>query len=146
MGIFNDTLAQVTTSGQNAIDKPFELPSSGLSDLVVTLTNQISTVGGVVRDSNGAPAPTATVGVFPSDKSLWRIPGMSSRRVQTAAPSRDGRYTFRGLPSGDYFVIAVDWPSADFSDGSVLTKLIPSASRITIGDGGSVAQDLRIRK
>ena len=133
----------VTTGGQNAIDKAFELPSSGLSDLLITLTNQISTVSGVVRDSNGAPAPGATVIVFPSDKSLWRIPGMSSRRVQTAAPSRDGRYSFRGLPPGDYLVVAADWASADFSDGTVLTKLIPSASRITIGDGGAVAQDLR---
>jgi S1-C subfamily serine protease len=65
---------------------------------------------------------------------------MASRRVQVAAPGRDGRYTFRGLPAGDYIVAASDWPAADFSDGNVLTVLIPSGARVTIVGGESHTQ------
>lgn len=136
-------LRSATAKGQDLVDKPFELPMSGLSDIVVTLTDQISTLTGVVRDVNGAPAPAATVAVFPTDRSLWRIPGMGSRRVQTAAPGRDGRYAFAGLPAGEYFLVACDWPSADFSDGTVLSALIGLASRISIGDGTPHTLDLR---
>ena len=69
---------------------------------------------------------------------------MGSRRVQTVAPGRDGRYTFTGLPPGDYIVAAAEWPGADFSDGAVLSTLIALGSRITIADGGTQAQDLRV--
>jgi hypothetical protein len=56
---------------------------------------------------------------------------MASRRVQTAGPQRDGRYSFYGLPDGEYYVVAPDWSAADFSDPQVLTKLMPHASRVT---------------
>ena len=137
-------LKSVTAGGQNVVDQAFDVPASGVSDVVVTITDQISTVSGFARDGDGKPAAAATVAVFPTNKALWRLPGMASRRVQTAAPGRDGRYTFLGLPSGEYFVIATDWHGADFSDGRVLTTLIPSASRMLLSDGGTQTQDLRV--
>jgi hypothetical protein len=139
------TLKSVTTNGQNAVDKAFELTAAGITDMVVTITDRITTVTGIARDGNGTAVPAATVAAFPTDKSLWRIPGMASRRVQTAAPGRDGRYTFRGLPAGEYFVVAVDWPSADFSDGNVLSKVMASGTRVTLNDGESKTQDLLVR-
>jgi hypothetical protein len=57
--------------------------------------------------------------------------------------SKTGAYTFTGLPSGDYWVIATDG-AADFSDPSVLTSLITSASRLTIADGSAQTLDLRM--
>jgi hypothetical protein len=137
-------LKSVTSGGQNIGDKPFELPPSGLSNVMVTITDRISTLSGLARDAEGRPVPAATIAVFPADKSLWRLPGMLSRRVQTAAPGRDGRYTFRGLPAGDYIVVAADWPSADFSDGDVLTRLTQSGVRVTLGDGENRTQDLPV--
>jgi hypothetical protein len=139
------TLKSVTTNGQNAVDRAFELTAAGITDMVVTITDRITTVTGIARDGNGTAVPAATVAAFPTDRSLWRIPGMASRRVQTAAPGRDGRYTFRGLPAGDYFVVAVDWPSADFSDGNVLSKIMASGTRVTLNDGESRTQDLLVR-
>jgi hypothetical protein len=89
-------LKSVTLAGQNVVDKAFELPAGGVSDMVVTITDQISTISGIARDANGQPAPKATVAAFPADKSLWRVPGMASRRVQVAAPGRDGQRPPRG--------------------------------------------------
>ena len=137
------TLKSITTGGQNAVDKIFQLPPSGISDMVVTFTEKRSSLTGAVRNADGDPGTLATVAVFPTDRGLWRLPGLASRRVQTAGPNREGRYGFYGLPEGEYYVVATEWPTADFSDPQVLTRLIPHASRITIGEGQTISQDLR---
>jgi hypothetical protein len=60
------------------------------------------------------------------------------------ASSRDGRYAFPGLPAGEYFVAAVDAPTATISESKSLTRFIAAASRVVIGDGESKVQDLRV--
>jgi hypothetical protein len=137
-------LKSVTAAGQNLADRAFDLGAGGLSDVVVTITDRPTMLSGQVRDAGGQPGTRATVAVFPVDRTLWRLPGMASRRVQTAAPSRDGRFTFRGLPSGDYYVVAVDWPTADFSDAQVLTTIIQHAAKVTLLDGESRTQDVTL--
>ena len=137
------TLKSVTAGEQNAVDKPIDVTANGITDLVVTITDQVSTLTGTARDANGQSAPQATVAVFPADKSLWPPPGVASRRIQTAAPGRDGRYSFRGLPAGEYFVVAADWP-ADFSDTKVLATLVSAVSRVTMSGGEIKTQDVRV--
>jgi hypothetical protein len=136
-------LKSVTAGTQNAADKLFELTSAGITDLIVTITDKVSALVGTARDGNGQVEPTATVAVFPADKTLWAPPGMASRRVQTTAPARDGRYGFRGLPAGEYLVVATDWP-ADFSDNKVLATLMTDAVRVVIAEGGTSSQDVRV--
>lgn len=137
-------LKSVTAGGQNIVDKAFDLSASGLTDIVVTITDQISTVSGTVRDASGTASDAAIVVVYPADRSLWKLPSLASRRVQTTLPGRDGRFTFRGLPAGDYIVAAVDWSGADLSDPRVLTAIMADGSRVTIADGDSRTQDLRV--
>jgi len=136
-------LKSVTAGGQNAADKPFELTPNGITDLVVTITDKVSIITGTARDANGQVEPMATVAVFPADKTLWAPPGMASRRIQTVAAGRDGRYAFRGLPAGDYLVVATDW-LADFSDNKVLATLMADAARVTIAEGDIKSQDVRV--
>jgi hypothetical protein len=138
------TIKSATLAGQDVLDKPFDVTPSGVADIVVTISDQISTLIGTARDGAGEPVKLASVAVFPVDVSLWRLPGMASRRVRAAPLGPDGRYAFSGLPAGDYYVVAVDWPGADFSDPTVLRALIGSASRVTIGEGTSHSQDLRV--
>ncbi len=137
-------LKSVTTGGRDALDRSIEVTVAGVDDIVVTITNRVSTLTGIVRTASGQPAVAATVAVFPTDQSFWRLPEMAFERIWTAAPGRDGRYTFRGLPPGEYLVVAADWPTADFADGGVLTALASSATRVAIGDGESRTQDLRV--
>jgi len=137
-------LKSVTSGGQDALDRAFQLGPSGVSDMVVTISNRISTVTGLARDAEGKAVASAAVAIFPTDKSLWRLPGMQSRRMVTAAPDRSGRFTFRGLPAGDYFVVAADWPSQDFSDANVLSALIQHAQRVSLTEGESRSLDLRV--
>ena len=137
-------LKSVLVDGRDAADRPVELTAAGLDNVVVTLTSRRTSISGTVRANDLTIASGVTVVVFPTDKSLWRQPGMASRRVQTAAPGRDGRFAFPTLPAGDYFLAAPAWPAADFSDGAVLSRLIPSATRVTLSEGQAMSQDVRV--
>ena len=99
---------------------------------------------GLARDAEGRAVASSVVAMFPTDKTLWRLPGMQSRRMVTTAPDRGGRFTFKGLPAGDYFVVAADWPSQDLSDANVLLALIQHAQRLTLSEGESRTLDLRV--
>jgi hypothetical protein len=112
--------------------------------MVVTISNRVSTVTGLARDVDGKAVASSVVAIFPTDRGLWRLPGMQSRRMVTTAPNRDGRFTFTGLPSGEYFVVAADWPSQDFADADVLKTLIQHAQKLTLGDGERRTLDLRV--
>jgi hypothetical protein len=134
----------ITAGGRDAIDRPFELTSAGVSDVVITMTNRPTRLTGVARDTDGnAAAPGTVVAVFPTDKSLWPQPGMQSRRMVNAAPDRDGRFAFTGLPPGEYYLVAADWPSREFADADVLSALIPHAQRMTLAEAETRHHDLR---
>ena len=138
----------VLVGAQDAADVPVELPEGGLDNIVVTLTQKISRVSGIVRGPGDKPVTNATVGVFPMDRTMWRRVGMQSRRTQTYAPRRDGMYIISGLPAGEYYVVATEGEVPDFSDPVVLNSLIPSALKITLAAGEQKTADLRaaIRK
>jgi hypothetical protein len=128
--------------GQDALDVPVQLPANGGAPIGIAIVKRVSTVRGVARERDGRPAQLATVGVFPTDQSLWRRVGMSSRRTLTAAPSRTGAFTLTGMPPGDYFVAAVNG-DVDFSNHDHLKILSRTATRLTIGDGESPQVDLQ---
>lgn len=138
------TLRSIMVANRDAADRPVELTSAGLNDVVVTLTSGRTSLAGTVRGIDGPGGAPVTVVVFPTDKSLWRQPGMASRRVQTAAPGRDGRFVFPTLPAGEYFLVATTWPAADYSDAAVLTRAIPFATRVLLTEGQTMSQDVRV--
>jgi hypothetical protein len=135
----------VTWRGQDVMDRAFQLPPGGIDDMLVTLTNRPTRLTGLVRDRDGNPAAAGTVvAIFPTDKALWRLPGMQSRRMINVAPDREGRFAFTGLPPGDYYLVAADWPSREFADADVISALIPHAQRVTLADAETRHLDLRV--
>ena len=138
------TLRSIMVNGKDAADLPVDLTSAGLDNVVVTLTNRRTSLAGTVSGLDAPAGPPVTVVVFPTDKSLWRQPGMASRRVQTAAPGRDGQFVFPTLPAGQYFLIATNGPAADYSDAAVLSRAIPFATRVTLTEGQALSQDVRV--
>jgi hypothetical protein len=133
----------VMVGGIDMLDHPVDLSESGLSNIVATVTDRMSTISGMTRDADGRPAERATVGIFPTDKTLWRRVGLSSRRTATAAPGRDGRYRLTGLPPGQYFLVATEGEPPDLSNHATLAKLTALATRIQLGEGEARLQDLR---
>lgn len=129
--------------GRDVADTPMTVLSDTL-DVVVTFTNRWSGVHGFVQNAQG-PDPSAAVLVFPTDSSTWSSSGAHPRRVRMVRPGRTGDYSLN-LPPGEYYVIAVpDAQTADWGDRDFLDRVSRAATRIEIGEGERISQDLRTR-
>jgi hypothetical protein len=129
--------------GKDVLDFPFEvLPNEDIAEAVVTFTDATQEIAGSLQDASGRPAPDYTIVVFAADKSFWTL---NSRRVRTARPGTDGRFTVTGLPPGDYRMAAVvDVSPAEINDPAFLEQIGSASFAITLGLGEKKTQDLKI--
>jgi protocatechuate 3,4-dioxygenase beta subunit len=120
--------------GQDTLDFPPVIgPGQNLSSSVITFTDHYATLGGTLLDGRGRPASSGTLILFPSDPRYW---GPGARRIQTARPATDGTFTFGGLPTGDYrLVAALDPEPGSWFDPAFLQQIDPDAERVSLGDG-----------
>jgi Carboxypeptidase regulatory-like domain len=94
----------VTYRGQDITDTGLQADSGQrLSDVSITVTDQASEVSGTVRDGDGRVVREARVLFVPVPAGLWPL---ASRRYARAITDTSGHYSVRGLPPGDYKVIA----------------------------------------
>jgi hypothetical protein len=114
---------------------------TALPELVVTLSNRLTSLSGTLTVEGEAPATSYVVVVFPADRALWQAP---SRRIKSAGVGADGRYNVRGLPAGAYLV-AVSAPvkQSELETPSVLETLAKTAVKVTLVDGEETTRDLR---
>ncbi|MEI6245298.1 MAG: hypothetical protein WCQ64_09635, partial [Acidobacteriota bacterium] len=125
------------------MDDPLEVGAMGdVTGAVVTFTDKHTELSGVLQTAASIPAPDYFIVVVAADRAFWR-PG--ARRVQFARPSTDGRFVLRDLPAGDYVIAAVtDMDASDLSDPSFMGNLVASGVKITLGEGETKRQDLKI--
>lgn len=137
------TLKSVQLSGRDIIDTPLEVRSGQrVSGLSLMFTDRISEVNGTVTDDRGTPMTEYTVLAFPTDQTLWRP---QARQIMTARPDQNGKYQMRGLPSGDYFLAAVDpAEQGEWFEPAFLDQHRTGALRVTLGDGDVKTQDFRL--
>jgi protocatechuate 3,4-dioxygenase beta subunit len=130
-------------SGPDLADVPFDVvPGRNVEGLVVTLTDRPTVVSGKVVDGEGRPFSAFPIIVFSTDSAHW-VAG--SRRIQQARPASDGSYRISGLPAGRYYVGAVTTLDLeDLYDPSFLQQLVPAALTITLADGETRTQDLKV--
>jgi hypothetical protein len=138
-------LKATRVNGIDVTDSPLTFGSRAetLDDVEVVLTRQVSTLSGQLTDSRGQPAGGYVV-AFSSDRSHW---GVSSRFVRLARAAADGAFSMRGLPAGDYYVLAVDRlleGIGEWQDPDLLESLAPSAVRTSVPEGQQVVVAPRI--
>ncbi len=136
-------LKSAVVGGRDSLDFPLDVqPNGDVTGAVLTFTDRTQELSGTLQDSTGRPTSDYTIIIFPSDKSYW-LP--QSRRIQSARPGTDGTYTLRGLPAGDYRLIAVtDVETGEWYDPSFLSQLANAAMPITLAEGEKKVQDLRL--
>ena len=134
----------ITVGGQDAMDFPAEVkPSENLSGVTITFTDKQTELSGSLVDDKGQPAVDYTLVIFPADQRYWVG---SSRRIRTARPATDGRYTITGLPPGDYkLATVVDLEPNAASDPADLQSIESATMRITLQPGEKKVQDIRLR-
>ncbi len=133
----------VVADGRDVTDTPIDLRSGQtLAGLSVTFTDTLSEVSGVVRNAQGAPATEYTVLAFPEDSARWQP---QSRFIMTARPDQTGRYQMRGLPPGDYLIVAVDPTEAnEWYEPAFLDQQRGHATRLLLAEGDVKSQDVTV--
>jgi len=129
----------IRVNGIDITDAPlsFGRRDDSLTDVEVTLTNRGAEVSGMAVDPRGQPAAEYTVIVFAADRDRWTT---HSRFLKSARSEPDGTFRVRGLPTGEYFVAALQrtqipgGPDA-WQDPAFLEAIVPTAARVTLTEG-----------
>jgi hypothetical protein len=142
---FDRWVRSIVVGSTNISSTPLEVKADPIG-VTVTLTDRETTVSGVVRNASGAQDPSATVMLFPADRSRWTDYGslQASRTIKSERTNRAGMFALADVAPGDYFLAAVadaaleSWPSPAFFE--TLTKL---AQRVSLSEGERRSVDLR---
>lgn len=135
-------VSSMTAGDADLLDAPVTVGPDDDVAVRIGLSDQPSVLAGTVADTNGRPLAEHSVAIFSASRQYWTLP---SRRVIHARTGVDGTYEIRGLPDGEYFVVAMnDLASEDLLTFEFLEGLVGTATRVAIKDRSRVSQDLRI--
>jgi hypothetical protein len=137
-------LRAAIVAGQDTLDIPFTVqPSQSVSGTSIVFTDGPAELTGTVRNASGGAANEFTVILFPVEQAYW-LP--RARRIHAMRPSADGAFAFRGLPAGDYHLAAIDDVEAgEWFDPAFLQRLLPTALKLTIGEGEQKVEDILLQ-
>jgi hypothetical protein len=126
-------IKSITVGGQDFTHRPID-PSALQSgaEIVVTMTDELPEIAGVMRGGAAALAVIA----FPVERDQWRGYGFTPTRIKSTLVDPNGGFTLRGLPAGDYLVVAVDAAQINaWTDPGFLERAAALATRVLIGWG-----------
>lgn len=141
-------LKSVIANGADITDTPvdFGTASESLNDVQVILTNRLTEILATVVDSRGQPTRDYTLVVFPDDRDRWYA---GSRYFKRANPEPAGYASVRGLPPGEYLVVALSNAAVlkesfdAWQDPEFLESLVQRATRATLTEGGKLSISAR---
>jgi len=138
------TLKSSIVAGQDTLDLPLDVKAGeNVAGAALTLSNQPTVVSGTLLGPTGQPSADYTVVIFSTENRFW-VP--QSRRIQATRPGTDGRFAVRGLPAGEYRLVAVsDIEPGQWYDPALLRQLFASSIELTLADGERKTQDVRVR-
>ena len=132
-----------TIGDVDVLDVPFEVQAgTALAPVVVNVTDVPATLSGRLVDAGGAPVSSLYVMAFSTNAAHWHAGG---RRIGAMRAGVDGSYLFDTLPPGEYFVCALTELDPTLrNEPAFLQELIPASVRITMAEGQTIRQDLRV--
>jgi hypothetical protein len=130
-------------AGNDALDAGLDMTAGrSVKGLVITMTDQQTSLSGLMLNEKGAPATEHTLLVYPADEKLW-VP--ESRRFRTMRVGADGKYQIRGLPPGDYRLAAfLDAEPGAWYDPAFLEQLNDGSLRLSLIAGEEKVQNVRV--
>ena len=137
------TIKSELVNGRDALDFPFDIRDrEDISNVVITFTDQHTELSGTVLGADGRPNSDRTVVLFAADDRYWTP---RSRRIETVRPDINGRFSFSGLPTGEY-VVAVAEPYLFGRPVSSVLRILQSGSIVTtLREGEKKMLDLQVR-
>ncbi len=138
------TLKAIEVDGRDVADLPLPVEHGRtLSGVRVVLTSRPTIIRGALRDEKQNPAE-GTVLAFADDTAKWRE---GSRAIRTTRLDQRGGFTFKGLPAGDYLLVALESvQEGQWYDPQFLEGLRDRATRVALAEAESKQVDLVLRK
>lgn len=136
----------ITWNERDYTNQPFDLTAvdDGLTGVVITVTNAVPDVSGIVRDAEALKADATMVIAFPVEEALWKNTGLWPARVKSATVSRARAFQFRSLPAGEYYVVAISRSFiATWREPEFLARVAQMATRVTLEWSGKSVLDLQ---
>jgi hypothetical protein len=135
-------IAEVRMSGADVADLPIDLYSGDRhADVEIVLTGEETELAGTLTDAAGQPRFDVTLVAFATDSRYWWT---GTRRIRLARPDTGGYYVMRGLPAGEYLLVAVSGAlPVEPADPQWLGSLSAGALTVQLPPGGRVVQDLK---
>jgi hypothetical protein len=136
-------LKAILHGGQDITDAPVSLKSGEqLTGVQVAIITQLTKITAQIVDEKGAPVIDGTLMVFPTDSAKWFD---NSRAVRAARPDQKGDCELKGLPPGEYLVVAVDYVEEGlWYDPDYLESMRRYAQKLTVVDGQAQAVTARL--
>jgi len=136
-------LRHVYVGTEDFIARPIAFTQQDAAPVTMVLTSRGATIAGTVRDDDRRPAAGSTVLIYSADAGHWLPDDRSVQRTQSDAA---GHYRSRGLPAGEYLVVAVeDWTVRDWPPrAALLESLRPLSTSISVSEGRQHTQDLSL--
>lgn len=136
-------IRNISWRGRDITDLPLDVESRQTVDgLRVTLTDLASEVTGTVRDAKGRAVTDALVMALPVSAQFWT---RSSRRFGVTRTDDTGRYRLRGLPAGDYRLVAsVDLDESELNRREILAQYSAEGLPLGLGDRDTRTLDLAL--
>jgi hypothetical protein len=139
-------LKSAIANGRDLLDEPLIVgrDDETLPPVVLTYSDRHTRVTGTLQTPAGAPATDYFIVVFTTERRFWQA---GSRRLAHARPATNGLFDVRDLPPGEYYIAALDdldtgtWQTAQFLD-----ELVPGSLRLSVMEGETTTQDLRIAR
>ena len=139
-------LKAIMLGSEDITDVPTEFKAEDSGRIQVVFTNRASELSGIVTNDKGEPVTSCRIVLFGEDKATWF--GSSIRtRIGWPGPARDGRFSFKGLRPGRYYLIALPPERAidEMSvDAAILGSLVREATALVLGDDEQRVVDLKL--
>ena len=129
--------------GRDVSDLPLEVRTGhNPAGVEIVVSDRVTEIAGTVPDADGQLLTDYTVVAFSSDASTWRP---QSRYIQVGRPDANGQFRIRGLPPGDYLIVALDdVESGEWYDPAFLDGVRRGATRISLGEGDAKTIELKL--
>ena len=137
------SMKSVTLNGADITDTPIDIPGTGdITGIEITLTDTLTRLSGTVMNARREVVKNYVVVILPERLKEGMLPGRFTRTVR---PNQEGRYEIRGLPAGDYLIVAV--PTLEFGhewDPAFRKQAEPTAKRFRLTHGQRATLDLEL--
>ena len=131
-------------NGRDVADGMIDIhPGENIDNVIVTMSDAMASVTGTLYDAASKPSSDLSMVLFSTDRAHWY---QGARRLRAPLrPSSDGRFTFTGLPPGEYYLAALnDFEPNEWLDPEFLAQAAAGAITISLREGERKTQDIKI--